>query len=197
MKTIYLLDIDGVLADYAGGFCRYYNWLCYKKLEPKDIAKIPFNDGLKLDKKLYDCVKYLYRKTGGEGYKNDYIKGAREFIKWAHNNGDLVYVWTTRPIVEFPNIKTETLRWLRDNGIKYDKIFFTDKKEGKELYLFNSQLMNAKMILGYKLIAVDDAPLSCSINKIVDEIYTFNQPYNKKIKGLRINNLLDLCKKKR
>lgn len=193
MKNVYLIDIDGVLADYAQAFCKYHNWLLYKKLKSTQLAKLPFNEHLKYDKKLYDCVKYLFRISGGEALSPNLIKESKEFIDKVKKRGDVVIIWTARPTEEFPNLKLQTKIWLRKNKIKYDKLFFVEKGFDKEMFLVNSNLLLKYCLKNkYKIIAVDDRRLSPILNKFIDEIYLFDRNYNKQLKGRRIKSLSQL-----
>jgi len=192
-KIIFLFDIDGVITDYAKAFCKYHNQLLFKKLKPKNLQKIPFNEHLKYNKKIYDCIKYLFRISGGEGKYSILIKKSKKFINWAFENGYLIFIWTSRPITEFPNLKHETIWWLKKNKIKYHKLFFTDTMVAKEMFIY--KLLKYKEIEKYKIIAVDDTLLSNYIYQIADEVYIYNQPYNQHLKGRRIKNLFDLVKR--
>ena len=66
----------------------------------------------------------------------------------------------------------------------------------KEIFFVNSAQLLAQSLIGKVTIhAVDDRPLMKSLNKFVNKLYIFDQPYNKHIKYkhlTRIKSLMDL-----
>ena len=55
MKNIYLLDIDGVLANFVDNFCKYYNKLGFMNvIEPFNMISMPIEKSIGDDEKTYE-----------------------------------------------------------------------------------------------------------------------------------------------
>jgi hypothetical protein len=114
-KEIAFIDIDGVLADWPGGFLK---WAGYESLTQ-------FKS--KVDKKEQYRIKSEYRTCGIKG-KLDVLNGAIEFMQETCKNYNVVLL-TARPYKKYFRIYSDTLSWLKENSICYDAIVFDEEKE--------------------------------------------------------------------
>ena len=114
-KKIAFIDIDGVLADFPGGFLK---WAGYKSL--KDFKE-------NVDKKEQIRIKSEYRTCGIKA-KLDTIDYAEEFMRNLCKRYSVVLL-TARPYKKYFRIYSDTLKWLNDNEICYDAIIFDEEKE--------------------------------------------------------------------
>jgi hypothetical protein len=114
-KQIAFIDIDGVLADWPGGFLK---WAGYKSLED-------FKENV--DKKEQYRIKSEYRTCGIKA-KLDVLSGVESFMKKTCEKYSVVLL-TARPYKKYFRIYSDTLKWLKDNNICYDAIVFDEEKE--------------------------------------------------------------------
>tara|TARA_R110001592_G_scaffold201208_3_gene450298 strand:+ start:4173 stop:5141 length:969 start_codon:yes stop_codon:yes gene_type:complete len=114
-KQIAFIDIDGVLADWPGGFLK---WAGYKSLD--DFKK-------NVDKKEQYRIKSEYRTCGIKS-KLDVLDGVKKFMKHTCKEYNVVLL-TARPYKKYFRIYSDTLKWLKDNDICYDAIVFDEEKE--------------------------------------------------------------------
>ena len=114
-KKIAFIDIDGVLADWPGGFLK---WAGYKSLAQFKSE---------VDKKEQYRIKSEYRTCGIKG-KLDVLDGAVAFMKETCKNYNVVLL-TARPYKKYFRIYSDTLSWLKENDICYDAIVFDEEKE--------------------------------------------------------------------
>ena len=114
-KKIAFIDIDGVLADWPGGFLK---WAGYKSLAQFKSE---------VDKKEQYRIKSEYRTCGIKG-KLDVLEGAKSFMKETCKNYNVVLL-TARPYKKYFRIYSDTLNWLKENDICYDAIVFDEEKE--------------------------------------------------------------------
>lgn len=135
MKKI-LLDLDGVVADFYSGFARYLNE-CHGCHLPLDIEPDSYSfdywghgiDDIDIDKAIVDWI------NSGGFFNVPVYNGASEFT---HALCDIcqVYVVTARvgdwdkklPRKSVNRIKSDTHKWLTENNIAYDKLFFSHDK---------------------------------------------------------------------
>ena len=114
-KKIAFIDIDGVLADWPGGFLK---WAGYKSLAQFKSE---------VDKKEQYRIKSEYRTCGIKG-KLDVLDGAVSFMQETCKNYNVVLL-TARPYKKYFRIYSDTLSWLKENDICYDAIVFDEEKE--------------------------------------------------------------------
>ena len=114
-KKIAFIDIDGVLADWPGGFLK---WAGYDSLAQFKSQ---------VNKKEQYRIKSEYRTCGIKG-KLDVLDGAEEFMKKTCEKYNVVLL-TARPYKKYFRIYSDTLKWLKDNDICYDAIVFDEEKE--------------------------------------------------------------------
>jgi NTP pyrophosphatase (non-canonical NTP hydrolase) len=114
-KKIAFIDIDGVLADWPGGFLK---WAGYKSLKEFKSS---------VDKKEQYRIKSEYRTCGIKAMLS-VLDGAKEFMKNACEKYNVVLL-TARPYKKYFRIYSDTIKWLKDNNICYDAIVFDEEKE--------------------------------------------------------------------
>jgi len=114
-KKIAFIDIDGVLADWPGGFLK---WAGYKSLAQFKSE---------VDKKEQYRIKSEYRTCGVKATL-DVLDGVRSFMESACEKYNVVLL-TARPYKKYFRIYSDTIKWLSDNDICYDAIVFDEEKE--------------------------------------------------------------------
>jgi hypothetical protein len=114
-KKIAFIDIDGVLADWPGGFLK---WAGYESLAQFKSE---------VDKKEQYKIKSEYRTCGVKATL-DVLDGVRSFMKSACKKYNVVLL-TARPYKKYFRIYSDTIKWLSDNDICYDAIVFDEEKE--------------------------------------------------------------------
>ena len=124
-KKIAFIDIDGVLADWPGGFLK---WAGYKSLAQFKSE---------VDKKKQYEIKSEYRTCGIKA-KLDVLSGAKEFMKTACEKYNVVLL-TARPYKKYFRIYSDTIQWLENNNICYDAIVFNEEKEKYIINNFNPE----------------------------------------------------------
>lgn len=114
-KKIAFIDIDGVLADWPGGFLK---WAGYDSLAQFKSQ---------VDKKEQYKIKSEYRTCGVKGTL-DVLDGAKTFMQATCEKYNVVLL-TARPYKKYFRIYSDTLSWLKENDICYDAIVFDEEKE--------------------------------------------------------------------
>ena len=117
-----LIDIDGVLADYPGGF---YAWLAKRKPTCSLYqAKIGYA-ALSIEEK--EVVKREYRQSGAKA-KLKVLPGAKLLLNYIRDKGMKIILLTNRPYSEHFRIYGDTLTWLKNNELPYDAIIWARDK---------------------------------------------------------------------
>jgi len=120
-KKIAFIDIDGVLADWPGGFLEWVN----KQINTKFTSLSEFKRCV--DKKEQYRIKSEYRTCGIKA-KLDILDNAKSFMESTCKKYNVVLL-TARPYKKYFRIYSDTLKWLKDNNICYDAIVFDEEKE--------------------------------------------------------------------
>ena len=120
-KQIAFIDIDGVLADWPGGFLKFVG----EKLGKEFTTITQFK--AEVPKKQQYKLKSQYRTSGAKA-ELDVLSGAKEFMKSICDKYSIVLL-TARPYKKYFRIYSDTLKWLADNEICYDAIMFDEEKE--------------------------------------------------------------------
>lgn len=115
------IDIDGVLNDYPDCWVNYLNEALGTEYADLNEAKanVPFA--------IYNYAKEKYRSSGIKEMlpvKPD----AKQLMRVLKSYGYIIVIMTSRPIYQNQNVFEQTVRWLKKNGLPYDDLFFTDKK---------------------------------------------------------------------
>ena len=159
------IDIDGVLADIEPYVFEYGSKLLYDKgrsLEDIDREKYETYEIFKWNRddehEFWD--KYMF---------NYYTKAparifASEVIKKLKEHGHNIYIITARGISEkelYSYLKDITKKWLKENDIYYDEIFFEkDKKKIKSISKKIEKAFNAMIVpVGH------DTPINDTLEK--------------------------------
>lgn len=120
-KQIAFIDIDGVLADWPGGFLKFVG----EKLGKEFSTITQFK--AEVPKKQQYELKSQYRTSGAKA-ELDVLDGAKQFMKSICDKYSIVLL-TARPYKKYFRIYSDTLKWLADNDICYDAIMFDEEKE--------------------------------------------------------------------
>lgn len=129
-----VVDIDNVLCDYTRGFC---DWIIHKAplfaKKAKEIrdARSWFGKASDFGMTEGDWQKFKHEfRSRGHKRQLPPIDGAAKFLADLRRAGYYIILLTSRPIDRYPNIYTDTLYWLHDNGMVYDWVWWAlDKKE--------------------------------------------------------------------
>ena len=119
-RPVALVDVDGVLADYPASFDQFV----YQRSAPYN-AGVTDLDMLRL--------KREYRESGAKAFIGARA-GAREMMA-ALLERYFVVVLSGRPYWAHKRLYGDTLKWLNDNGLAHDALFFTHDKQGFALDL--------------------------------------------------------------
>lgn len=138
MSKLCIVDIDGVLNYYPECFVEFVNDKLEKNCmflygskfrDLREIKKvIPFE--------VYKNIKEEYRIS--EFKENLKVRvNAKKMLRTLKENGYLIVLMTSRPIFENQRVFELTVNWLNKNGLAYDDLFFTDKKNYAIMKYFN------------------------------------------------------------
>lgn len=166
------IDIDGVLTNMEEWQLEYGSKYLYNNKYGLNINNKAYFSGdafeieQDLDDRLWAEGIFDYIKKPARNYANEVIKKLRE-------NGNEIYIITARNgnIKYVDNINQEimekiVLEWLRENGIYYDKIFFTPEDKVETCLNNNIDVM------------IEDSPTNIKdISKQIPVI-CFNAGYN-------------------
>lgn len=138
-----VVDIDNVLADYIRGF---YEWSCRVvpfgmtasemvalRVKLKDAAEHgTWLDAaaVSMEPARWQAIKHEFRSTGGK-LGIPVFADAHSFLEWCRNQGWLILLITSRPIDQYPNIFTETITWLTEAKLPFDRLWWADRKAEK------------------------------------------------------------------
>ena len=116
-----IIDIDGVLNYYPETQINYFN-LCLDT-NFKTLSEIK-------ESVSYTTYKYLKTEYRQSGFKHlaSPRKGAKELLKYLHNNDYLIYIITARELFKYNQLE-KTIMWLNNNNLYYDYIYCTQKKD--------------------------------------------------------------------
>lgn len=155
-----VIDIDGVLNNYPK--C----WLEFIKIK----TGREFNDLQEAKSKLsyyeYKKLKLDYRTSGFKKIIEP-SKGAKELALWLKNNGFKVVIITAR---DQELSYYDTVEWLKNNGIYYNRLVFDTKKHVKVFEDFS----NASMIIE------DNTSIANKFSKFGFKVFLITCKENKK-----------------
>jgi len=134
-RTMVILDLDNVLADFTLGFSNYLStqWAGVVTPAKMETAWHAFQwydaKSLDLAPQTWAIIKHTFRSSGGFGTL-PVIPGARALIDALHAAGAVVVALTSRPIDRYPNIYAETVHWLNTHHLDVDHVWWgVDKAE--------------------------------------------------------------------
>jgi hypothetical protein len=135
-----VIDIDNVLADYITGMCAWAKDQTCVRMDPAIrlryvhrlddcIRNQSWIDGTTAGVSPADWkrIKHEFRSTGGHKHL-PVFKDAKAFLEWCQQQGWLVVLITSRPVDEYPNIFTDTVTWLHDNHLPFDRLWWAQDK---------------------------------------------------------------------
>lgn len=124
-----VIDIDGVLNYYPTTLIDFYNHELGTNYKTQSEIKnsLSFNEYVRL-KKLYRQSDYKHNAPVREGAVN--------FLKYLHENGYMVYIVTSRDLFKYNQLE-RTINWFHKNGLYYDYMYRSDKKDYTIFEKFN------------------------------------------------------------
>jgi hypothetical protein len=163
-RPVVIVDIDQVLADYISGICKWGREWGPKLMDMSLPTIHRFVNRLNTIEREgswvnaetvgvphleWQKVKHDFRTRGG---KRDLpvFPDVRPFLDWCHDRKWIIILVTSRPIVEYPNLFTDTLWWLDHNQLKYDLVWWSMEKA--------ERLEEAALPKEQIVFAVDDSP---------------------------------------
>lgn len=139
VKWVVAVDIDGTLAKYHRGYRDFV-----AKYDERDDLPLgwdgigEFRDALGLTKREHHERKLAYRAGGFKRWMDafPYVSTMMHELKRLN-----VEIWmtTTRPWMRMDNVDTDTVEWLRRNGVPHDHLLFDEDKYGKLLELVDPE----------------------------------------------------------
>ncbi len=168
-KNIVGVDIDGVLADYPGGYVDFINKELGTNYSREGVTNYDIGAHFGIPRPDIIRLKDKFRQTGQKRYLNT-CEGAKEFLQALRNAGYTVVLLTARPYNKYKRMFADTIYWLNQNGLPFDGIIFDEDKEAYLLRNYGAENVcffvddhqnNANLI--------SDAGVKC---------YLLNRPYN-------------------
>lgn len=132
-KTI-CIDIDGVLADYPGGFIKFVSEEIDKDLSGFVMKRYNlFNDLSEYAGLSKERIKELKHKFRCEGHKRflNTVPGAAAGVQEIKRLGYKIVVLSARPADKYTRIFADTNIWLNNKKIPFDVLYFDENKEEK------------------------------------------------------------------
>lgn len=126
-RGVVMVDIDGVLADYANGYLdwiRQNGHLKYWFGEMHDDWKSVYDLVVQvLGAPLANELKHRFREEGGKLHL-PVLPGAGAMLQWLREQGLYVAIVSARPYRQYRRIMADTTSWLARNELAYDAIFW-------------------------------------------------------------------------
>lgn len=128
-----VVDIDGVLCDYAAGFS---GWIAathpdHINIAMRDqvLAQHTWMDGpsVGMSNTTWKEMQHKFRTCGGNRNMPAFDDAAA-FTRWCREQGFLIILLTSRPIDQYPNIYTDTVVWLAKAGMEFDIVWWAQEK---------------------------------------------------------------------
>lgn len=121
---IFVFDLDDTICDTDGYSEKYIkNFIKKNNLPYKQIAKNVRFAEAKFDWDEKTAIKW-YKEFGDEMMAEfPCKKGAKELLNLLHDAGHKIIIATARATDWHTNPEDITIKWLKDNNIKYDKIY--------------------------------------------------------------------------
>lgn len=119
MKSmIWSFDTDGVLNNYPAVWLEFIALQTGKVFNSVDEAKTALGE-------RYELLKHSYRLSDFK-YQVPINLEARETINALTRRGDIVYISTSRPLEQYPDMQRRSVEWLKQGGIAFNG--FLEKK---------------------------------------------------------------------
>lgn len=160
-EKIAVVDLDDVLASNLDSWLKFvgnikgyvYDDLNYMK------SVISYSE--------YKQLKARYRESG-EKENIPVIKGAKEFTDKLKSIGFTIIIITRRPLFIHKCLFKQTKNWLEKNNIKYDALFFEEKKHLKLIAEIENVLF----------ITEDNRYIANTVARFGIKCYLLNNKYN-------------------
>ena len=162
MSKICALDIDGVLNNYPKCWVQFVN--------EKEGADFKTLNDMK-DNLVYSKYKQLKDDYRSSGYKR-YIptrEGAAYFTRQLRTLGYQIIIITSRPFEKYPQLREDTLYWLKNNGFEFD-------------VLLHSKYKHMDIIAEYptmEFMVEDNRDFAISIARLGYKVFLMDNEYNK------------------
>ena len=135
-----VVDIDNVLADYIRGFADWVDVTVPRTMTSERMHLVRERvrtcaekgqwlsaDSIGITPQEWLSLKHQFRSTGGKLTLPSF-SDAKPFLEWCRASGWLILLITSRPIEEYPNLFTETMTWLTERGLIFDRLWWADRK---------------------------------------------------------------------
>ena len=154
LKDIYspsiIVDCDNVLCDYVGGLLDYIRerrpdlsgmcdvlgrtrqWISYSTLE--------------ISEKEWNNLIHRFR-IDGRKRTLPLMPHAKEFLDQIKKLGLQIIMLTSRPVIQYPNIESDTREWIENNQLPIDRIWWAEQK---------ANYVISKEVLKYIKVFIDD-----------------------------------------
>lgn len=168
-----IIDIDGVLNNYPYNQIQFFNDELGTEFKTLSDAKnaLSYNE--------YKEMKKRYRQSSAK-HDAPLTVGAREMIDYLKANDYLIYIVTSRQLFT-ENQLEKTITWLKKNGINYDYIYCSIKKDFTIFEKFGhidfaiednvNNIENIKQINGddafyFNVINIDNEDRACTCKRV-------------------------------
>jgi hypothetical protein len=108
-------DIDGTLTDYP------QHWLTFIKLNSGRHFKSIKEAKEELGLNVYSKIKHEYRSSEYK-FQDPVRESMIELSKKIYEHKNLVYVHSSRPFSKYPQMMSNTSKWLENSGFRFEKI---------------------------------------------------------------------------
>lgn len=112
---IFSFDIDGTLTEYPTHWMNYLNRLNKSNFKNVNQAKII------LGRQTYSSTKDSYRKSE-EKYLLPVRSEMMEATQLIYKLGGKVFINSSRPFENYPDMKEKTTNWLRNNNFQFESV---------------------------------------------------------------------------
>lgn len=185
------IDIDGVITNYEQFLLDYGSKYCYENNIPINVDINEQEDEKKFNITPEQSMKFWNIHLAEYASKYQIRMYAKEIIDKLKKQGHEIYIITARNNYGLPKelsgkMSELTKKWLKDNEIFYDEIFFTKGGKLKTILENNVDIMIDDDINNIKEISTK-IPVLC-----------YNAQYNTNIKGkniIRVYSWYDIYEK--
>lgn len=134
-----IVDIDNVLCDYITGMATWIR-ANYSGTEPlaSNLMACERNGlymnakSLGISDETWQSMKHKFR-TSGAKRRLPVFDDAKEFLERCRASSVRIVLLTSRPIDQYPNLFTDTILWLNDNGLPFDFVWWSAEKAERVL----------------------------------------------------------------
>lgn len=131
VSPVVALDIDGTLGRYHEHFLSFMQMYFGPNVIRHGAydydGSMEFSDCIGVEKKVYQEAKLAFRAGGYKRWMPTF-SGVQMLHRVVREAGAELWVTTTRPWMRMDNIDSDTMEWLRRNGITYDGLLFDEDK---------------------------------------------------------------------